>query len=175
LARCLIIGCGCRGRLLARELSSAGFAVRGTTRARERLGEIEASGAEGVLADPNRVATLVNALDHVSVVCLLLGSAKGSSAQVAALHGTRLDMLLTKLVDTTARGVVYEARGTVDRALLVAGTERVRRFAERSLASSALLEADPDPPVAWLAAAVEAVGSVIGAGGPHTSRDHVRG
>jgi Trk K+ transport system NAD-binding subunit len=41
LARCLIIGCGCRGRMLARELVKDGHAVRGTTRDRARLAAIE--------------------------------------------------------------------------------------------------------------------------------------
>ena len=162
MARCLIIGCGCRGQQLARQLRSAGHAVRGTTRSHERLAEIEAAGAEAVLADPDRVATLVSAFDHVTAVCLLLGSAAGSPAELAALHGTRLEMLLTKLVDTTARGVVYEARGSVDPAVLSGGAERVRDFARRSLARYALLEADPARAEVWVADAMEAVEGVIG-------------
>ncbi|HLY50267.1 MAG TPA: NAD(P)-binding domain-containing protein [Solirubrobacteraceae bacterium] len=165
MARCLIIGCGCRGQLLARELGSAGHAVRGTTRSVDRLEQILASGAEPVLADPDRVATLVEAFSHVTVVCVLLGSAVGTRAEVAALHSTRLEMLLTKLVDTTARGVVYEARGSVDPEILAGGAERVRSFAERSLASYALVDADPGSPGAWVAAAVGAVDQVMGHGG----------
>jgi hypothetical protein len=164
LARCLIIGCGCRGQLLARELSTAGHAVRGTTRSADRLEGILASGAEPVLADPDRVATLVEAFRHVTVVCVLLGSAVAPREQLAALHGTRLEMLLTKLVDTTARGVVYEARGSVDSTVLAGGTERVRSFAERSLASYALLDADPASPGTWAAAALDAVHQVMGLG-----------
>lgn len=166
MARCLIIGCGCRGRLLTRELRSAGHAVRGTTRSQEALSEIEAAGAEAVLADPDRVATLVPAFDHVTVVCVLLGSAVGSAKALRALHGTRLDMLLTKLVDTTARGVVYEARGAVDEAVLSGGAERVREFARRSLASCAVIETDPRSHEEWVAAAVKAVQSIVGAGAP---------
>jgi uncharacterized protein YbjT (DUF2867 family) len=162
LARCLIIACGCRGRLLAHELGAAGYAVRGTTRSVERLAEIEAAGAEAVLADPDRVASLVDAFAHVSVVCVLLGSAEGSASQLAALHGTRLDMLLTKLVDTTVRGVVYEARGSAPAEVLAGGAERVRNFAARSLASYALLEADPAAPREWVAAAARAVQGVVG-------------
>lgn len=162
MARCLIIGCGCRGRLLARELVSAGHPVRGTTRWAERAADIEAAGAEPVVADPDRVATLVEAFAHVTVVCVLLGSAVGSDSELVALHGTRLDMLLTKLVDTTARGVVYEARGSVDARVLAGGAERVMDFAQRSLASYALLDADPGAPDGWLAAALAAVEGVIG-------------
>jgi len=161
LARCLIIGCGCRGQLLARELISAGNAVRGTTRSDERVGAIEASGAEAAVADPDRVATLVPALDHVSVACILLGSAVGSPAELQALHTSRLEMLLTKLVDTTARGVVYEARGSVDQSLLSEGAERVRAFAQRSLAACRFLEADPGSPREWVRAAVDAVERVL--------------
>jgi threonine dehydrogenase-like Zn-dependent dehydrogenase len=162
LARCLIIGCGCRGQLLAHELRAAGHVVRGTTRTTERLADIEACGAEAVVADPDRVGTLVESFAHVSVVCVLLGSAVGSPPELAALHGTRLDMLLTKLVDTTARGLVYEARGTVEPSVLARGAERVRDFAERSLASYALVDADPGDTAGWLAAAVSAVAAVIG-------------
>lgn len=162
MARCLIIGCGCRGQLLARELASAGHAVRGTTRSASRLAEIEAAGAEPVLADPDRVSTLVSAFDHVTVVCVLLGSAVGSADAVAALHGTRLDMLLAKLVDTTARGVVYESRGSVAPAVLADGAERVRTYARRSLATYALLDADPASPSSWVSAGVEAVNQVTG-------------
>jgi hypothetical protein len=164
LARCLIIGCGCRGRQLAGKLREAGVAVRGTTRSAERLAEIEAAGVQAVLADPDRVATLVPAFEHVSVVCVLLGSAAGTPDAVRALHGTRLEMLLTKLVDTTARGVVYESRGSVDDAVLAGGAERVRGFAERSLARYALLEADPGDPTAWVTAAASAVRQVIDPG-----------
>jgi uncharacterized protein YbjT (DUF2867 family) len=164
LARCLIIGCGCRGQLLAHTLVAEGHAVRGTSRSRERLADIAASGAEPVLADPDRVATLVEAFDHVAVVCVLLGSAVGPAAQLAALHASRLEMLLTKLVDTTARGVVYEARGSVDSSVLAGGAERVAAFARRSLAGYALLEAEPTPPEVWLGVALRAVGDVIAPG-----------
>jgi hypothetical protein len=160
--RSLIIGCGCRGRLLARALSDRGHTVRGTTRDPARLGEIERAGAEAELADPDRVMTLMAALDHVSVALILLGSASGSAEQVRALHGTRLEMLLTKLVDTTVRGVVYEARGSVPDDVLVGGVERVRAFGERSLAQIVMLEADPAEPQRWLAAALGAVGEAVG-------------
>lgn len=163
--RCLIIGCGCRGQLLTRALTGAGHMVRGTTRDPARLGEIEAAGAEAELADPDRVMTLMGALDHVSVACILLGSASGSPEQLHALHGTRLEMLLTKLVDTTVRGVVYEVRGSVAAEVLAGGALRVRAFAERSLVHAVLLDADPAQPHHWLAAALEAVEGVLEAQG----------
>jgi hypothetical protein len=147
--------------MLARELVGRGHAVRGTTREQSRVPEIEAAGAEAVVADPDRVATLVGSLDHVTVVCVLLGSAVGSAEQVAALHGTRLEMLLTKVVDTTARGVVYEAAGTVDPVILQGGVERVERFAARSLAAVSLIDADPADHDRWLCAGLDAVGRIL--------------
>jgi hypothetical protein len=93
----------------------------------------------------------------VTVLCILLGSAAGPAEQLAALHGTRLEMLLTKAVDTTARGVVYEAAGTIELPVLRAGAERIRGFGERSLAGVEVLEADPSDRARWLAAALAAV------------------
>ncbi len=161
MARCLIIGCGCRGRSLGRELIAAGHAVRGTTRDPARAAEIEAIGAEAVVGDPDVIATLARSLDHVSVACVLLGSAVGSAAQLAALHGTRLEMLLTRMLDTTVRGIVYEAAGSVDRALLDAGAELVRERCEDSRIPFALLDADPGDTSAWVSAAVRAVDRVL--------------
>ena len=161
MARCLIIGCGCRGRSLGRELIAAGHAVRGTTRDPARAAEIEAIGAEAVVGDPDVIATLARSLDHVSVACVLLGSAIGSAAQLAALHGTRLEMLLTRMLDTTVRGIVYEAAGSVDRALLATGAELVRERCEDSRIPLALLDADPGDTSAWVSAAVRAVDRVL--------------
>lgn len=138
-----------------------GHAVRGTTRDPSRVALIEAAGAEAVVGDPDVVATLVEALDHVTVVCILLGSATGSGEQLAALHGSRLEMLLTKSVDTTARGVVYEAAGTVEAAVLDAGAERVRRYGTRSLAGAELIDVDPADFDAWLTAALDAVNRLL--------------
>lgn len=164
LSRCLIIGCGCRGQALAKVLVADGHLVRGTTRDPARLEAIAAAGAEPVTADPDRVSTLMESLRGVSVVAFLLGSAAGSPGELEALHGPRLEMLLTKLVDTTARGVVYEAAGSVDRVVLAGGAERVQAFAGRSHASCELLAIRPDPVDAWLQAARNAFQRVLGAG-----------
>ena len=137
-----------------------GHSVRGTTRDPAGLPEVEAAGAEAVLADPDRVGTLVGALDHVSVALILLGSARGSPEQLADLHGPRLQMLLTRLIDTTVHGVIYEVRGTVEPGLLQAGADQLRSFHERSRARVALLQADLGDHRAWVQAAVAAVGEV---------------
>lgn len=161
MARCLIIGCGCRGRLLAVALIDRGHTVRATTRDPDRLEEIASTGAEPVLADPDRIATLTPALEHVGVACVLLASAVGTPVHLRALHGSRLEMLLRRLVDTTVRGVVYEARGSVDPAVLRHGSELVRCACEDSLIPYALLEADPAGRAGWLDAATTAVERVL--------------
>jgi hypothetical protein len=131
--------------------------VRGTTRDPGRHGEIEASGAEAVIGDPDVVATLARSLEHVAVACVLLGSAVGSPEQVAALHGTRLEMLLTRMVDTTVRGIVYEAAGSVDPGILEAGAALVRARCEDARIPYVLLRDDPADNHAWTAGAVAAV------------------
>jgi nucleoside-diphosphate-sugar epimerase len=157
LARCLIIGCGCRGQALTRELIANGHAVRATTRDLAHVPAIEAAGAEAVIGDPDRVATVAPALEHVGVAVILLGSAVGSDEALTALHGSRLDMLLLRMLDSTVRGIVYEATGTVDPAVLAAGARRVREFCEGSLIPYALL----DEPGAWPEIAAGAVENVL--------------
>ena len=114
MARVLIVGCGCRGQSLARALAADGHAVRGTTRDAGRLAAIEEAGAEGAVADPNRLGTLMAHVEGVSAVCWLLGG-----VDEAPLHGERLQSMLEFLVDTPVRGFVYE--GTKE------GAEIVRR------------------------------------------------
>jgi Trk K+ transport system NAD-binding subunit len=154
LARCLIIGCGCRGQALARELKARGHAVRGTTRDPGATAAIEAAGAEAIVGDPDRVATLAPALEHVSAAVILLGSATGSAEALGALHGTRLEMLLLRMLDSTVRGIVYEASGTVDPAMLGAGAQRVRAFCEGSRIPYSLLAGAAG---AWPGSAADAV------------------
>jgi uncharacterized protein YbjT (DUF2867 family) len=156
--RCLIVGCGCRGLALAGALRDAGHVVRGTTRDPKREAAIAEAGVEPFVGDPDRVGTLVPALHHVGVVCVLLGSATGD---VASLHGPRLEAMLAKLIDTTAHGVVYEAAGTVARDVLTLGAERVRTSCERSRIPFALLNSDPSDHQAWLDGALAAVDSVM--------------
>ena len=157
MARCLIIGCGCRGLALTAALRAEGHAVRGTTRDPSRVAALEAAGAEPFVGDPDRVATIVPALDHVGVLCILLASATGTAEQLRALHTTRLAMLLEKTLDTTVRGVVYEAAGSVDPTVLSAGAGVVANACERSLIPHVLLTADPDAHLAWVTAAADAV------------------
>jgi len=163
MARVLIVGCGCRGRSLARELRARGHAVRGTTRSPQARARIEAAGAEAWVGDPDRVATLTYALDGVTVLCWLMGSASGTPEQLAALHGSRLQMLLERTIDTTVRGLVYEAAGSVDPGLLAGGAETVRAACAKSEIPWALLEADPGDPAAWLTTALKRIEELLGA------------
>ena len=99
MARVLIVPCGCRGRALAAALREDGFAVRGTTRG-AHVEEIRACGAEPYVGDPDRIATLMDALHGVTVVVWLAGGLD--------IPEGRLRMFWEKLVDTGVRGVVYE-------------------------------------------------------------------
>jgi nucleoside-diphosphate-sugar epimerase len=131
MARALIVGCGCRGRMLGRALSGAGWQVRGTTRSPARLAEIEADGIDAAVADPDRVATLVDLIGDVAVVFWLLGSATGEQEAVAALHGPRLARMLEEIVDTPVRGFVYEGFGTMPSEMIAGALVTLRDAGER--------------------------------------------
>jgi uncharacterized protein YbjT (DUF2867 family) len=119
VARVLIVGCGCRGRSLARALVADGHAVRGTTREPQRAAAIAEAGAEPYVGDPDRVGTLMGALAGVTVICWLLGGVPAPE-----LHDGRLRMLFEKLVDTPVRGVVYERGSPVGEAIARDAAER---------------------------------------------------
>src|SRR5256885_12077460 len=114
-----MVGGGCRGLALARTLVAEGHAVRAVTRSPARRAEIEAAGCECWIGDPDRIGSLRYALDNVTLLLWLLGTATGPN--VEALHGSRLRMMLEKTTDTTVRAVLYEAAGTVASATLEAG------------------------------------------------------
>ena len=152
MARVLIIGCGCRGGELARRLAAEGYAVRGTTRDPSRMASIQAAGAEAVVADPDRLATLVPQLAGVSAMCWLLGTAEGAPE----LHGARLRALLERLVDTPVRGMVYEAAGSVDGELLAAGAAITRDASARWHIPVEVVDEDPSSHAEWLTAMVAA-------------------
>jgi uncharacterized protein YbjT (DUF2867 family) len=156
MARALIVGCGCRGRGLGARLAAEGWAVRGTSRRPDALGEIEEAGIEAALADPGRPGTLLELVGDVAVVLWLLGSARGGAELLEAVHGARLERTLEKLVDTPVRGFLYEAAGSAPPALLERGEETVRAASERWRIPVAVLDADPADPVAWTEAALGA-------------------
>jgi nucleoside-diphosphate-sugar epimerase len=162
MARILIVGCGCRGQALARDLRAAGHAVRGTTRDPAKAAAIAAAGAEPYVGDPDRVGTLMEALTGVTVLCWLMGTATGAPEQVAALHDGRLRMLWEKLVDTPVRGVVHEAAGPLPPDVLARGRAVAEAAHETWRIPLVLLEADPADHDAWRTAAGRAVGRLLG-------------
>jgi hypothetical protein len=163
VARILIVGGGCRGRRLAATLIGDGHTVRITTREEAGRAAIEASGAECWIGTPDRLATLRGALENVTVLCWLLGSARGTLEELRALHGPRLEFFATQAIDTTVRGLIYEACGTtVPSATLRSGMDVVREIAERNAIPLAFLTSDPADADAWGAEARAAVGVLIG-------------
>jgi uncharacterized protein YbjT (DUF2867 family) len=130
VARALIVGCGCRGRSLGRGLLEEGWAVRGTSRRAGGLTSIEAAGIEPALADPERPATLLDLVGDVTVVHWLLGSAVGPEANLSAIHGSRLERFIERLVETPVRRFVYEAFGSVDSSILERGAAVVEEAAQ---------------------------------------------
>jgi len=159
--RALVVGGGCRGLDLARELVADGHAVRAVTRRPEARAAIEAAGAECWIGDPDVIGTLRYALDNVTVLLWLLGTARGPAEQVAALHGSRLRMMLDKTADTTVRGVVYEAAGTVAPDALAVGVEEVRRARRTNEIPYALVEVDRSDAAAWVTAARRAIDALL--------------
>jgi len=149
MARALIVGCGCRGRELGRELIAGDWAVRGTTRREDEAASISESGIEAVVADPDRVWTVLEQVADVTLIFWLLGSARGDRSQLAAIHGARLERVLEQIVDTPVRGFVYESGGTVGPAVLRHGAELVVAAGGRWRIPYELVDADPGDPGAW--------------------------
>jgi len=156
VARILIVGCGGRGQALARELVAQGHAVRGTTRDPARAAAIQAAGAEPYLGDPDRIATLMDALAGVTVLAWLMGTADGPE-----VHGTRLRMLFEKLVDTTVRGVLYEAAGPLPADRYVTGSTIARRAQATWAIPLEVLTTDPGECERWRSDAAKAVARLL--------------
>lgn len=154
MARVLIVGGGCRGRTLAGELIEAGHALRVTTRTEAGRPAIEELGAECWIGTPDVLHTLRGALDGVTVACWMLGTATGEQVSLTALHTTRLELFLTQAIDTTVRGLVYEAGGAGGSP---EAEEIVRAITSRNEIPVAWLREEPHETGAWVAAARGAV------------------
>jgi threonine dehydrogenase-like Zn-dependent dehydrogenase len=160
--RVLLIGGGCRGLALTQALVADGHAVRAVTRSEARRAAIEAAGAECWIGDPDVVGTLRYALESVTILVWALGTATGPTDAVRALHGPRLEMMLSKSIDTTVRGIVYEASGTVPPEVLQAGVAELRRACELNEIPHEALTADPADASAWAIAARASIDRLLG-------------
>ena len=159
MARLLVVGGGCRALALTREVREEGHAVRIVTRDEARRAAIEDAGGECVIADPDRIGSLRYALDNVTLLLWLLGTARGDN--VEDLHGSRWEMMLWRTIDTTVRGVVYEAAGTVAPAILAMGVRLSERMAHENEIPLRLLRADPRDTRAWVADARAAIDELL--------------
>ena len=137
--------------------------MRGTTRDPQNVDEILEAGLEAVVADPDRVGTVLDHIGDVTLLFWLLGSASGEADALAAIHGPRLERLLEELVDTPVRGVVYESAGSVPRDLLERGAAIVQAASERWRIPSALVDSDPGDWEGWLEATLDAAERLTGA------------
>ena len=161
MARILLIGGGARGRALASDVRAAGNVVRITTRTEAGRAAIEAAGAECWIGTPERLATLRRALDGVAIACWLLGNACGTREELEELHASRLQFFVTQTIDTTIRGLLYEAAGSVDAQTLAGGAEVVGNAAQLNAIPLEILRADPADPAAWCAGALAAIGALL--------------
>jgi hypothetical protein len=93
-----------------------------------------------VIADPDRLGTILPLLGDVSVLAWLVGSA-------------RLETLLERLVDTPVRGLVYDGSE---------GADLVRTASERWRIPIALIDERPGHHEAWLEEARRAIGGLVG-------------
>jgi hypothetical protein len=160
--RALIIGGGERGLALAARLRARGDAARVISRDPQRRAAIESVGAEYMAGDPDRIGTLRYACENVTILVWALATATGDDAEkVSALHGSRLHMMLERTIDTTVRGVVYEARGTLDDATLAEGRAVVEKMCRKNEIPFRILEADPADPASWSHAADAAIAELL--------------
>jgi hypothetical protein len=149
MARALIVGCGCRGRLVGRRLLAKGWQVRGTSRYEDGLAAIEAAGIEPAIADPAHPDTVLELVGDVSVVLWLLASAAGERQAISAIHGSRLERVMERLIETPIRGFVYEMKGSVDPILLAHGREVMEATGDTWRVPISMVFVDPSDPHDW--------------------------
>lgn len=162
MARALIVGCGCRGRELGAALAQRGWLVRGTSREPASLAAIEAAGIEAVVADPDRIATVLDQLEGVALIYWLLGGARGEPEAVAALHSARLERLLEEIVDTPVRGFVYELAVGLEAATALGALELLRGAADRWRIPFEVVDAPPGDHRSWLEGMLAAAAELVG-------------
>ncbi len=157
MGRALIVGCGCRGRELGAELMGRGWQVRGTSRTPEGREAIDAAGIEAAEADPDRPGTVLELCGDTAVMIWLLGSAAGEPEALDAIHGSRLERLLEKVVDTPVRGFVYETAGPDEAAERLASGRRIVEDASATWSIPLLLLAHDRKANGWASQSADAV------------------
>ena len=156
MARALIVGCGRLGTELGLSLAEDGWAVRGTSRSEEGAERIGSAGIEGVVAEPDRVGTVLEHVGDVAVVAWALGEATGPTAN--DVNGPRLERILERLVDTPVRGFVLDApRDGADAVRLVETATSTWRLPSR------VVETPHSSAEEWVAAMRAAVNGLISA------------
>jgi hypothetical protein len=149
VARALIVGCGCRGRLVGKRLLAQGWEVRGTSRTEDGLAAIGEAGIEPAFADPLQPQTVLELVGDVTIVLWLFASAEGPTEELSAIHGPRLERLMERLVETPVRGFVYEMKGTVDPILLEHGSEVLEAAGDTWRVGISCVFVDPGDPHDW--------------------------
>ncbi len=136
--------------------------MRVVTRREDARAQIEATGAECWIGDPNRLGTLRGVLEGVTIACWLFGGATGTEEQLQALHGARLRAFMESAIDTTVRGLLYEAAGpSIPAGALAEGERIAREIAERNSIPLTILRADPADMHRWLEQARGALCSLL--------------
>lgn len=158
-----------------------GHAVRATTRTEAGRAAIEAVGAECWIGTPDRLATLRGALESVTIACWMLAGASGPTEDIEALHSSRLEFFLAQAIDTTVRGLIYDAAPLgaasarasppcVDEHMLTGGTRIARALTELNaiplvvLGADACAGDDESADERWIVAAAAAVDDLLAGG-----------
>jgi hypothetical protein len=156
VARALIVGCGCCGRELGAALQDAGWVVRGTSRSEAGAAAIEAAGIEAQVADPGRIATVLDAIEGVSLIYWMFGTVAEPE-----LHGARLERLLEEIVDTPVRALVYELNDELEPDAAAAAFGALRSANERWRIPFEVVAAERVTD-SWLQGMVDAARELVG-------------
>jgi len=108
-------------------------------------GELAASGVDIWNGSTERLATLRGALEGVAIACWLMADEPAGEQRVASF--------IAQIVDSTVRGLVYEAAGC---------SSEVKRLCALNAIPLAVVSESPAERARWLSAAREAVASLIG-------------
>ena len=71
-------------------------------------------------------------------------------------------MMLSKVIDTTVRGVVYEAAGTIAPQAFATGIAELERMGRLNEIPHEVVNADPTDQGTWVVAVRRAIGQAIG-------------